>query len=76
MNYTDTIIALIDRTQVIYEWFVKIFGYIANLFDRFKDFILDLVEIIREKFFTKEDLDAYLKNYMETEHNFIWFSDK
>jgi len=71
MNYTDTIIALIDRTQVIYEWFVKIFGYIANLFDRFKDFILDLVEIIREKFFTKEDLDAYLKNYMETEHNFI-----
>ncbi|HLV46950.1 MAG TPA: hypothetical protein VKY32_07905 [Flavobacterium sp.] len=71
MNYTDIIIAIIDRTQIIYEWFVKIFGYIADWFDRFKDFILDLVETIKDKFFTKEDLDAYLKNYLETEHNFI-----
>ena len=40
MSATDAIIAVIDRFQSLYEWFLKIFGRIVDLFERFKEFIL------------------------------------
>ncbi|MBA5792787.1 hypothetical protein H1R17_01955 [Flavobacterium sp. xlx-214] len=71
MNVTDAVISIIDRFQSLYEWFLKIFGRIVDLFERFKEFILSLVEYVLETFDNEEDVQAFLKNYLDNEHSFI-----
>lgn len=71
MSATDAIIAIIDRFQALYEWFLRIFGRIVDLFERFKEFILSLVEYVLDTFNTEEEVQAFLKNYLDNEHSFI-----
>lgn len=71
MNPTNTVIAIIDRFQSLYEWFLRILGHVVDLFERFKEFILKLVEYVIETFDSKEDAQAFLKNYLDNEHSFI-----
>lgn len=71
MNVTDAIISIIDRFQSLYEWFLKFIGHVVDLFDRFKSFILSLVEYLIETFDSQEDANAFLKNYLDNEHSFI-----
>lgn len=71
MNITDTIISIIDRFQMLYEWFLRFLSRVVDLFERFKDFILSLVEYVVNTFDSEEDAHAFLKNYLETEHSFI-----
>lgn len=71
MNYTDIIIRIIDRCQIIYEWFVRLFGNVIDLFEKIKDFILELVEYIQEKFSSEVEIENFLKNYIENEHIFV-----
>ncbi len=71
MDYTDILINIIDKVQAIYEWFVRVFGEVAGWFERFKNFILDLVSIIKAQFTGKHNLEAILENYLETEQIFI-----
>lgn len=71
MNATDAIIAVIDRFQSLYEWFFRILGQIVDLFERFKEFILNLVEYVIDTFDSEEDVQTFLKNYLDNEHSFI-----
>lgn len=71
MNTTNAIIAIIDRFQSLYEWFLRILGRIVDLFERFKEFILNLVEYVINNFDTEEDASNFLKNYLDNEHSFI-----
>lgn len=71
MNTTNAIIAIIDRFQSIYEWFLRILGRVVDLFERFKEFILSLVEYVISNFDTEEDAHNFLKNYLDNEHSFI-----
>lgn len=71
MDYTDIIIKIIDRCQVIYEWFVRLFGNVLDLFEKIKTFILELVEYVKEKFDSEIEIEAFLKNYIENEHIFV-----
>ncbi|HLW41810.1 MAG TPA: hypothetical protein VKY82_05530 [Flavobacterium sp.] len=71
MNVTDTIISFIDRFQTLYEWFLRFIGRVVDLFDRFKDLVLSLVEYVIDTFDNEQDANAFLKNYLENEHSFI-----
>lgn len=71
MNTTNAIIAIIDRFQSFYEWFLRILGRVVDLFERFKEFILNLVEYVINNFDTEEDASNFLKNYLDNEHSFI-----
>lgn len=71
MNTTNAIIAIIDRFQYIYEWFIRILGRVVDLFERFKEFILNLVEYVINNFENEEDAHNFLKNYLDNEHDFI-----
>ncbi|MEG1021591.1 MAG: hypothetical protein RSE50_08735 [Myroides sp.] len=71
MNTTNAIIAIIDRFQSLYEWFLRILGRVVDLFERFKEFILNLVEYVINNFDTEEDASNFLKNYLDNEHSFI-----
>ncbi|HUH25641.1 MAG TPA: hypothetical protein VLY87_03375 [Flavobacterium sp.] len=71
MNVTDAIISVIDRFQTLYEWVLRFISQVVDLFERFKSFILSLVEYVIETFDNDEDANAFLKNYLETEHSFI-----
>ncbi|MEG0916900.1 MAG: hypothetical protein RSF68_07795 [Myroides sp.] len=71
MNTTNAIIAIIDRFQSLYEWFLRILGRVVDLFERFKEFILNLVEYVINNFDTEEDANNFLKNYLDNEHSFI-----
>lgn len=71
MNTTNAIIAIIDRFQSLYEWFLRIMGRVIDLFERFKEFILSLVEYVLDNFDTEEDTHNFLKNYLDNEHSFI-----
>jgi len=71
MNTTNAIIAIIDRFQSLYEWFLHILGRVVDLFERFKEFILNLVEYVINNFDTEEDASNFLKNYLDNEHSFI-----
>ena len=62
MNTTNAIIAIIDRFQSLYEWFIRILGRVVDLFERFKEFILNLVEYVLDNFDTEEDAHNFLKN--------------
>ncbi|KAA5538366.1 hypothetical protein [Paenimyroides baculatum] len=71
MNTTNAIISIIDRFQSLYEWFLRILGRVVDLFERFKEFILNLVEYVINNFDTEEDASNFLKNYLDNEHSFI-----
>lgn len=71
MDTTNAVIAIIDRFQSIYEWFLRVLGSIVDLFERFKEFILKLVEYVIDTFDNEEDAQAFLKNYLDNEHSFI-----
>ena len=71
MNTTNAIIAIIDRFQSLYEWFLRTLGRVVDLFERFKEFILNLVEYVINNFDTEEDASNFLKNYLDNEHSFI-----
>lgn len=71
MSTTNAVIAIIDRFQTIYEWFLRILGQVVDLFERFKEFILKLVEYVIETFDSEEDAQSFLKNYLDNEHSFI-----
>ncbi|WCM41852.1 hypothetical protein MG290_13040 [Flavobacterium sp. CBA20B-1] len=71
MDTTNAVIAIIDRFQSIYEWFLRILGNVIDLFERFKEFILKLVEYVIDTFSSEEDAQAFLKNYLDNEHSFI-----
>ncbi len=71
MNTTNAVIAIIDRFQSLYEWFLRILGRVVDLFERFKEFILNLVEYVINNFDTEEDASNFLKNYLDNEHSFI-----
>ncbi len=71
MNTTNAIIAIIDRFQSLYEWFIRILGRVVDLFERFKEFILNLVEYVLDNFDTEEDAHNFLKNYLDNGHSFI-----
>ncbi|MDO5636425.1 MAG: hypothetical protein Q4G18_04165 [Myroides sp.] len=71
MDTTNAVIAIIDRFQAIYEWFLRILGHIVDLFERFKEFILKLVEYVIDTFDNEADAQAFLKNYLDNEHSFI-----
>lgn len=71
MDYTDVIIRIIDRCQIIYEWFIRLFGHVVDLFAKIKDFILDLVYYIKDKFTTENEIEAFLKNYIENDQLFV-----
>lgn len=71
MDYTEIIIGIIDRVQIAYEWLVKLFGQIVGLFERFRDYILDLVYTIKHKFVSQDEIDNFIKNYIDNEHYFI-----
>lgn len=71
MDTANAIIAIIDRFQSLYEWFIRILGHAVDLFQRFKEFILNLVEYVLDNFDTQEDAHNFLKNYLDTEHSFI-----
>lgn len=71
MDITDAIISIIDRFQTLYEWFLRFLSRAIDLFERFKDFILSLVEYVVNTFDSEEDAHSFLKNYLENEHNFI-----
>jgi len=71
MNTTNAIIAIIDRFQALYDWFLRIIGHVVDLFERFREFILSLVEYVLDNFATEEDAQNFLKNYLDNEHSFI-----
>lgn len=71
MNTTNAIIAIIDRFQSLYEWFLRVLGRVVDLFERFKEFILNLVEYVLNNFDTEEDVHNFLKNYLDNEHSFV-----
>jgi len=71
MDCTDIMIKIIDRCQTIYEWFVRLFGNVVDLFARIKDFVLDLVYYVKNKFSTESEIEAFLRNYLEDEQLFV-----
>lgn len=71
MDYTEIVIGIIDRVQIAYEWLVKLFGQIVGLFERFKDYILDLVYTLKQKLSSQDEIDNFIKNYIDNEHYFI-----
>jgi len=71
MDYTDIIIRIIDRCQFIYEWFVRLFGHVVDLFDKIKNWILDLVYYIKDKITTENEIETFLKNYIENDQLFV-----
>lgn len=71
MNTTEVLIGIIDRVQTVYEWFLKMFGHLVDLVKRVKKIVLDFVEFLKDLLYGKEDLQAFMKNYNETEHYFI-----
>ena len=71
MDYNEMLIALVDKAQSLYEWLVKMFGHIVDWFERLKNLIIDLVLFLRDKFSSQDEIDAFLKNYLENEHFFI-----
>lgn len=71
MDYTDIIIGIIDRCQYIYEWFVRLFGHVVDLFDKIKNWILDLAYAIKDKITTENEIERFLKNYIEDDQLFV-----
>lgn len=72
MDYTEILINIVDKAQALYEWLVRFVGYAVDLFIKFKDFILELAYTIKEKLQRgDDDIEIFLKNYIENEHSFI-----
>lgn len=71
MDYNEIIIALVDKAQSLYEWLVKMFGHIVDWFERLKNFVIDLVLYLKDKFSSQEEINTFLKNYLDNEHSFI-----
>ncbi len=71
MDYTDIIIRIIDRCQFIYEWFVRLFGHVVDLFDKIKNWILDLAYAIKDKITTENEIEKFLRNYIEDDQLFV-----
>ncbi len=71
MDYNEIIISLVDKAQTLYEWLVRFFGHIVDWFERLKNFILDIVYYIKDKLRTEDEIEAFLKNYIDNEHIFI-----
>lgn len=71
MDYTDIIIRIIDRCQFIYEWFVRLFGHVVDLFEKIKNWILDLAYTIKDKITTENEIEAFLRNYIENDQLFV-----
>ena len=71
MDYTDIIIKIIDRCQFIYEWFVRLFGHVVDLFEKIKNWILDLAYTIKDKITTENEIEAFLRNYIENDQLFV-----
>ena len=76
MDYTDIIIRIIDRCQFIYEWFVRLFGHVVDLFDKIKNsnnYMINkkIAYAIKDKITTENEIEKFLRNYIEDDQLFV-----